>query len=702
MAVIRRSGRHHGRGRAVALLLALLSQAPTAGAGGLFSALEPIGRGERLAFAVDDGDLRNRFLRQGPVAAHLVAGGGRRPRLLVAFPAGDSGAGLWMRAEKPLVWTRISPLRAVRWRQADGRVLHGMTADLVAEARSGITIAQAVLGSIRILRDYQNGGAWPEAVRTGWRRVGPDVVWQRPRLDGRAGYLLALRPLEGELVAKGRVLRLRPVHGRLVLRLAALTAETPLTPIPQTRILRRRAEDADPSLFRALAFLSYREKLLAGSWRFLTYFGRDTLLSLYLLMPVVSAEVAEAGLAAVIARLSERGEVAHEEEIGEFAVLHHLARDGRADDAPVLDYKMIDDDFLFAPVLLRYLRQVSSRRAAAFLARRTSGGEPVAEAVRRQMAYVLARARPFAARPTADRLIALKPGHEVGNWRDSLTGLGGGRYPYDVNAVFVPLALEAAAAILDGGWLPPHPRDRQLAGQARRLATVWEKRAPPLFMVSVPRARACAAIRAFAGTRGVPFGGCRRRAGVMRLAALALDEAGAPIPVLHSDTGFRLLFRTPPESELRAILDTVLRPFPAGLLTPVGMLAANPALASPELQAMFTRRQYHGMVVWSWQQAIMAAGLARQLAREDLSPFVRAELMAAHRAVWKAISSARARRAAELWSWTYEGGRYRIVPFRPARGHESEANAVQLWSTVFLALAPPPDAAPISLRRRRP
>ena len=688
--------------QAVALLAVLASQIGMTWAGGLLAALEPLRQGERLAFAIDDGDLRHVLIRQGPVAAHLVARGGRRGRLLVAFSAGDSGTGLWLRAKEPLVWTGITPLRAVRWRPAGERVLHGVTVDLAAQASGMITIEQAVLGSLRTLRAYQNGDPLPQAVRTSWRWDGKGVLWHRRRADGKAGYLLALIPLRGALIADGRRLRLRPVDGRFVLRLVALTGETPLTPIPQARILRTGERQADPALLRALTFLSYREKLLAGSWRFLTYFGRDTLLSLYLLMPVVSADVAEAGLAAVIARLSEQGAVAHEEEIGEFAVLRHHAQDGRTDDTPIYDYKMIDDDFLFTPVLLRYLRMVSSRRSAAFLTRRTARGETVADAVRRQMAFVLKRARPFAARPTTARLIALKPGQTVGNWRDSPTGLGGGRYPYDVNAVFVPLALEAVAAILAGGWLPPQPHDPQLAAEARRLAAVWEKRAPPLFAVSLPGAQACAAIQGFAEKLRVPSAGCGGRREPVRIAALALDGKGEPIPVLHSDTGFRLLFRDPPETELMAILDSVLQPFPAGLLTPVGMLVANPVYAGLRQQEMLTRRHYHGMVVWSWQQAVMAAGLARQFERKDISPATRAKLAAARQAVWTAIAAAQSRQAAELWSWDFRRGRYRVVPFHPARGHASEANAVQLWSTVFLALTPPADGMPTPLRIQSP
>src|SRR5438105_12633195 len=96
---------------------------------------------------------------------------------------------------------------------------------------------------------------------------------------------------------------------------------------------------------RALAFLSYCEKLLAGSWRFLTYFGRDTLLSVRLLLPVLRPDVAEAALGAVIERLADDGDVAHEEDIGDFATLRHLHDSPRPADlrAPIYDYKMVDD-----------------------------------------------------------------------------------------------------------------------------------------------------------------------------------------------------------------------------------------------------------------------------------------------------------------------------------------------------------------------
>ena len=85
----------------------------------------------------------------------------------------------------------------------------------------------------------------------------------------------------------------------LRLRITALTGETPLTPL-SSHLLNASA-DNDQRSREVLSFLSYEEKFLAGSWRFDTYFGRDTLMSLRLLMPALEPEAVEGGLAAVLA-----------------------------------------------------------------------------------------------------------------------------------------------------------------------------------------------------------------------------------------------------------------------------------------------------------------------------------------------------------------------------------------------------------------
>lgn len=78
-----------------------------------------------------------------------------------------------------------------------------------------------------------------------------------------------------------------------------------------------------PSTSMSLSFLSYKNKLLAGGWRFLTYFGRDSMISALLLQPVLSDLAIEAVIEAVLERINRTdGTIAHEETIG--SVIHCL------------------------------------------------------------------------------------------------------------------------------------------------------------------------------------------------------------------------------------------------------------------------------------------------------------------------------------------------------------------------------------------
>jgi hypothetical protein len=168
--------------------------------------------------------------------------------------------------------------------------------------------------------------------------------------------------------------------------------------------------------------------------------------------------------------------------------------------------------------------------------------------------------------------------------------------------------------------------------------------------------------------------------------ALSLDEDGQPIPILHSDEGMRLLLTEPAPDELTRCVAAIMRPFPAGLMTDVGLLVANPALASADLRRGFTRFDSHGTVVWSWQQALLAAGLARQLRRADLSASLRTLLSHARTHLWAVIERSRPLHNSGLWSWSFAKRHYRLEPLRRPGADVDESNAVQLWSTVFLGI----------------
>ena len=237
-------------------------------------------------------------------------------------------------------------------------------------------VRDAVLSSVRVLRDYQINGAYPAEVKSAPKVTSKTIEWSRPRLDGAAGYALTIAVENGEVRGgNGKPLSLTSSRAGepLRLRITALTGETPLTPL-SGHLLSASAND-DRRSREVLTFLSYEEKFLAGSWRFNTYFGRDTLMSLRLLLPVLEPQAVEGGLEAVVQRLAANGEVAHEEDIGEFAVLRHRKQGGAASDAPIYDYNMIDDDFMLAPVAAAYAVRSSARSRARQGVSRSAHGE---------------------------------------------------------------------------------------------------------------------------------------------------------------------------------------------------------------------------------------------------------------------------------------------------------------------------------------
>src|SRR5580704_3495754 len=118
----------------------------------LACALQP--SDQRFDFEVQEGLNTNHFVRVGEVAAHLVLRAGTDPRILIAFPAGNSGVGVWFLPQRAKVsWTLSGQPRALYRVDEHGRALYGISADAIAVAQD-LEIRQAVLSSIRVLRDF--------------------------------------------------------------------------------------------------------------------------------------------------------------------------------------------------------------------------------------------------------------------------------------------------------------------------------------------------------------------------------------------------------------------------------------------------------------------------------------------------------------------------------------------------------------------
>ena len=153
----------------------------------------------RLDFQVEEGLNLNHLVRQGAVAAHLLLRSGDDPRILIAFPAGDSGVAVWFVHQADAAhWSLSAPPRPVHELDASGRVLYGITALATVTARE-LEVRQAVLSSIRVLRDYERLGSAPALVSAAAAVRGNTLTWSRDRLDGAPGYRLVLEVTQGQL-----------------------------------------------------------------------------------------------------------------------------------------------------------------------------------------------------------------------------------------------------------------------------------------------------------------------------------------------------------------------------------------------------------------------------------------------------------------------------------------------------------------------
>jgi hypothetical protein len=233
------------------------------------------------------------------------------------------------------------------------------------------------------------------------------------------------------------------------------------------------------------------------------------------------------------------------------------------------------------------------------------------------------------------------------SWRDSDAGYAGGRFAMDVNAVWVPQALDATAAILaafprlglDPGRLAsiaPEIGRTALTGyigdtlSLRRAIETWRHARRHFEVTLGPRE---VGEQVGAKLAWLPEVERRYWENVMvteaeprdslAFLALSLDAEGRPIPIVNTDpaTGLFLEDRTAgilagresPESVLRDVAPFV-RTFPVALFAGgLGPLAANDAYASKGVWERFEKDRYHGpRVVWGREVNLLFLGLANQ------------------------------------------------------------------------------------------
>lgn len=745
--------------------------------------------GEMATFVISDSVADNHLVRDGELTAHLLRFKGERSRLVFAFPAGNSGGYL----EFDPSGAGVTSIRV----DGMGRWKEGYFVRVTARFDGpGATVKEALVGSLREVRRFihsgnlaverqiieefeeamgaldpikrrhlENNGIMPtqprDSLNTPWRAAAGSngkrlVAITRPEYLGDRDLVLSLGMAGSCKAMGGKTLKLScPGQETMEVEITVSIPYAPLRPIPENELfndatrawlqsVRNRSTAVDAEVFalleraaNSLRFLAFEEKLLAGSFRFLTYFGRDTLLTARMLLPVAGPRVLKAAYDSVLARMSPDGQVAHEENLGNQAILDHmvafttLVEQKREQEAvkeisrfrePVMDYKMVDDNFLLAP-LVRDILTTSNDWPEGTAAKLLGGpdGKMLAR-LATNLEFVLDKASSEKNGPGG---LALNQGEQVGNWRDSVDGLGGGLYPGDVNSYLVQSALlaigeivthEAYAAsglkktVAEGDYALLY-RAAEDPASLDTLMRKWENVARGYrYVRPLPHTRSGLkkyldslgpeAKEYFMGrkvsddcTLGTFMAGrCYPPdlAEGVRFTALSLNAAGDPVPVMHSDSVFALFDGPMHADVLEDNLKALTFPFPLGLWTEVGPVAANPAYSdNEELWKKFGPGAYHGTVVWGWVQGMLELAVMKQRGYLDESGGC-AQACDELERIGKQLAVARKRIPAmatsELWTFQVKGGRLEPVAYGSGSSHATLANAVQLWSTVWLSV----------------
>ena len=571
----------------------------------------------------------------------------------------------------------------------------------------------------------------------------------RPALDARSRLTLELRvPPREAVLERGRSTVVVRSSGKVpvCLSLRIITTAYPLTPLGRERIFtpafldwlaRARAAGGGGDtaaatrarrlerLVRGAELLSSREKLMAGLPNFATYFGRDMFMTALMMRGIWRPEMSEHVIASALRRLGPEGQVSHEEALAGQAIREaavdyaELVGTGTANRATLEraqallrdlrrtreNYHMLDDELQLPVVVARWLADtlVTPERKREFLL-----SERRLPLLLQELALVARMAEPYAASPTAQTLVGFErldgERWRSSSWRDSDAGYAGGRYAMDINAIWMPHALDAVATILrtlpaiglgraqlDSLVPDTTALQRWLVDTTvlRQAIETW-KGAGREFAVRLPPAEADKRIR----ERLAALPEAERRywraaldsAGGVRdtlaFAALALDSAGAPIPVVNTDPATEIFLDSDPGSlPSPGGLEPFLRDYPAGLFVAgVGPVAANDAYADRGIWERWRRDRYHSpWVVWGREANLLLLGLAQKISAADRAgveadPALRGALEQVGAAVDASGMSHN-----ELWSYRIEGGRVR--PIRYGSGSD-----VQLWNTTDLAV----------------
>ncbi|KAI1332875.1 hypothetical protein F5Y16DRAFT_356850 [Xylariaceae sp. FL0255] len=691
-------------------------------------------------FQVSTPPYENYFLSDCHSAAQLVATSNvsvgdalndTNARIVVAWPAGNSGAVAYFGGATAnetvgvdIVNSTVgSPLGPIYHPATPGKnALFGISTQVSFNVSANLTLA--TLGSIRTIRD--GPGTVHPTLQTMDYITGSDgsITISRLWLDNVTHTNLSFTPVSSCSIniANDTNVTLTFDAGTYMLNATFDYPQLAQMSAPEVFAegLYANISAEEPQEVNGIQFLSYTTKLLAGGWHYLIYFGRDSMISALLLQPALSQgkdSAMEAVLGAAIERLNyTSGQVCHEETIGDYATWTNL-QEGITSTAPGCTYIMIDTDCYLSILMAEYFvgSATGAGRATEFLSTHptfypTEVNLTYSEKAMINAERVMSLAAPFTA-PKGQiikNLVHLLSDQLVGQWRDSTLGIGGARIPFDVNTALMPAALRAIGKLARAGIYS----NSTWGTLADEYASVWENSTLQFFDISIPEKEAKQRVQEFVNSTSFP-GPSQVNSidGDVGFYALALNDSSEDtdhrpfqVETMHSDTSFRLLLvNDTNDAQLSRFLNntakSVMRTFPAGLLTDVGMFVANPAYGSGNLSYYYdtwTYAAYHGTVVWSFQLAMMARGFELQLSRcNDTTSAtqpafcqdgaVYSNVKTAYNKLWDAIEMNTPHLMSEIWSWTYSNNTFQFLDYSQT-GPVNEGDGDQLWNLTFLAV----------------
>ena len=507
---------------------------------------------------------------------------------------------------------------------------------------------------------------------------------------------------------------------------------------------------------RGTELLSSKQKLMAGLPNYATYFGRDMMMTSLMMQPVWTDAMPEFVIGSALRKLGPEGDVSHEEALGGQAIRENAAeynahmaayfrartRSRNAADTALRDaralltdlqkvrenYHMRDDEFQLPVVVARYLtnRSVSASRKRAFLSEATDGISRLT-LLFKELGLVATLAAPYARDPVVQNLIGsprLDATHWRSiSWRDSNAGYANGRFAMDINAIWVPQALQSIEDIFSSlraiGFTPQQLSARLPSGFGGGVLAEYMRDSTSLdraiqnwrgavkhFVVTLTPEQIKPAVQQKlawlpANERAYwsdVLAKTHADSAALTFLAISLDSAGTPIPVVNTDPATRLLLRDASDvsadaiAEVRRDVRAIRRAYPVGLfIDRLGPVVANDAYAPRSVWEAFKQDTYHSpRVVWGREVNLIllgltnqingatdSAGKARDTGQGDIVSYVD-EMKGALMQVYSAVDSSGLKHN-ELWSYEIEGGRLRPIRY-------GASTDVQLWNVTDLAV----------------